>query len=122
MKSPPSTSTSQPWTGRKAARLSIDTRQVMLTQEHGLWQGARSQQLGRDMAFGMVFALTALCAGEQSGTEGPACQHQLLCACGAEWGACVDRVRGFPPPGTQGLCTAPQLMPFTWISLSLMNS
>lgn len=78
----------------------------MLTQEQGLWQGAGSQQLGRDVGFGMVFALTALCAGEQPGTEGPAYQHHLLCAYGAEWGTCVERIRGLPPPGTPGLCTA----------------
>lgn len=58
------------------------------------------------MGFGMVFALNALCAGEQPGTKGPADQHHLLCACGAEWGTCVDRVRGLPSPGTAGLCTA----------------
>lgn len=58
------------------------------------------------MGFDMVFALTVLCAGEQLGTEGPAYQHHLLCACEAEWGTCVDTIRGLPPPGTPGLCTA----------------
>lgn len=76
----------------------------------------RSPRRGRDVGFGLVFTLTVLCAGEQPGTEGPACQHQLLGACGAEPGDCVDRVEDPPPPGTQGLFMAPSLKPFTWIS------
>lgn len=52
------------------------------------------------MGFDMVFVLTAVFAGQQPGTEGPAYQHQFLCACGAEWDACVDELRGLPPPGT----------------------
>lgn len=116
MKNLPSISTSQTWRREKAAWSSIDTRQVVEIQECGLGQGSSSQRLGRDVGFGMVFALTALCAGKQPGTEGSASQHQFLGACGAEPDNCMDRTRGLPPPGTQGLCMTPPLISFTWIS------
>lgn len=74
------------------------------------WAGdgrAQEPEIGmRDVGFCVVFAFTALCTGEQPGTEGPACQHLLLSACGAEPGGCVEGDRGLSPPGMQVQCNA----------------
>lgn len=83
------------------------------------WAAARSREgAGRGVAVA-GFALAALCAGEQPGTEGPAGQHPLLGACGAEPGGHVDRAGDLPPPGTQGLCVAPPLGPLPGFPVSL---